>query len=407
MKISKKIKITAVLLIIFAFIVFLTVKQEGIEVKTSIVKRQTFFITVTATATGTIKAENDGSISAQRAGRIEKLLFDEGSIVDNKSIIAELDSEGALIELRLSEATLQKAKAKLLEMNSAFNALKADVETNISKSYAILVEAEKKLKRAKELIKHGYITEAELDLTEKEYEVAKASYESALAKRSQVEAKIHEIRTQEAAVKEAEQSYLMAKLNYDYSFIRSPINGIITSRKVKLGDTVSKGTVLGTVVSPESLYVEGLIDEADIANVSLGKEAHVIMDAYYGEVFKGVVYRISPIVTGGKQETRTFEVRIRLKDPPKTIKPGMSAEVEIIVDKIENALVVPTQAIFEREKRSFLYVVRDSKADLTEVKPGRSSWTYTEIISGIKEGDEIIINPDVIGLKDGVKIKRQ
>lgn len=407
MKVSKKIKVITALFVLSVFILFLIFKEEGLEVKTDTAKRQTFLITVTATVTGTIKAEKDGSISAQRAGRIERLFFDEGSTVDNKSIIAELDSENALIDLKLSEATLQKAKAKLSEMNTAFGAFKADVEADILKNKAILMEAEKRFKRAKELIKQGYITEAELDLTEKEYEVAKASYESALAKRGHVEAKIHEIRMQEAAVKEAEQSFLMAKLNYDYSFIRSPIDGIITSKKVKLGDTVSKGTVLGTVVSPESLYVEGLIDEADIAKVSLGKEAHVTMDAYYGEIFKGIVYRISPVVTGGKQETRTFEVRIRLKEPPKTIKPGMSAEVEIIVDKIENALVVPSQAIFERQKDSFLFVVRDSKARLTQVQIGRSSWTFTEILSGIKEGDEIIINPDTTGLKDGVKIKRQ
>lgn len=406
MKATKTIKIITVILILTAITFFLIIKQEGISVKTYKAKRQNFSITVTATATGTIKAETDASISAQRAGRIEKLRFDEGSIVDDKSVIAELDSEIAFIELRLSEATLQKAKAKLSEMNTAFNAFKADVEAEISKNKAILIEAEKRLKRAKELIKQGFITEAELDLTEKEYAIAKASYESSEAKKSQVEAKLHEIKAQEAAVKEAEQSYHMAQLNYNYSFIRSPISGIVTSRKVKLGDTVSKGTILGTVVSPGSLYVEGLIDEADIANVSLGKEANITMDAYYGEIFKGLVYRISPVVTGGKQETRTFEVRIRLKDSPLAIKPGMSADVEIIVDKVENALVVPSQAIFEREKRFFLYVIRDSKANLTEVKTGRSSWTYTEILSGINEGDEIIINPDVPGLRDGVKVKK-
>jgi HlyD family secretion protein len=407
MKFNKKILAISTFLLLVLILIFSLLKNQSIEVKTQVIKRQPFLITVTATSTGTIKAETEANISAQRSGRIERLLFDEGSIVDNKSIIAELESESVYLDLKLAEATLQKAKARLAEMSTAFEAFKADVEANISKNRAVLKEAEKKLKRAEELIKHGYITEAELDLTEKEYQIAKASYESALTGRNQVEAKIYEIKTQEAAVREAEQSYLLQKLNYDYSFIRSPINGIVTSRKVKIGDTVSKGTILGSVVSMDSLYVEGLIDEADIAKVSVGKEANITMDAYFGKIFKGVVYRISPVVTGGKQETRTFEVRIRLKEPSPTIKPGMSAEVEIIVDKQEDALIVPSHAIFERDGKAFLYIVKDLRAKLVQIETGKTSWTYTEILSGLKESDEVIINPDVAGLKDGVKIKRR
>lgn len=403
----KKIFIVSSLLLLTIVIFFSLLKDSSIEVKTEIIKRQPFLITVTATATGTMKAETEANISAQRSGRIEKLFFDEGSIVDNRSIIAELESESVYLDLKLAEATLQKAKARLAEMNTALEAFKVEVEANISKNKAILNEAEKRLKRAKELIKLGYISEAELDLAEREHLVAMASYELALTGRNKVEAKIKEIKTQEAAVREAEQNYLLQRLNYDYSFIRSPINGVVTSKKVKMGDTVSKGTILGSVVSMDSLYVEAFIDETDIAKVSIGNEANITMDAYFGTIFKGVVYKISPVVTGGKQETRTFEVRIRLKEPPPTIKPGMSAEVEIIVDKEEDALIVPSQAIFERDGKSFLYIVKDSRAKLVQIETGKTTWTYTEILSGLKESEEVIINPDVAGLKDGVKVKRR
>jgi RND family efflux transporter MFP subunit len=354
----KGIKILAVLVFISAATILLLKISKDVDVKTATIQRQPFLITVTATSTGTIKAETEARISSQRTGRIIKLLFDEGTFVDSKKVIAELNSEEEYLNLRLAEATLQKAKA-------------------------ILSETDKRLKRAKELIKSGYISEAELDLTEKEHAVADAS------------------------VKEAENSLAIAKLNYSYSFIRSPIDGVVTARFVELGDTVTKGNIMGTVVSTDSLYLEGFIDEADISKVSIGKEVNITMDAYQDRVLKGVVYRVSPVVTGGKQETRTFEVRVRLKEMPPAIKPGMSAEVEVIVDKADNILIVPSQAMMERDGKIFVYVVKDSKAKLVPVKTGRSNWTYTEVLSGVKEGDEVIINPDTPKLRDGVKIKKK
>ena len=354
----KGIKIIAILVFIAIAIVLLLRTSKGVGIKTTTVQRQPFLITVTATSTGTIKAETEARISAQRTGKVINLLFDEGTFVDNKKVIAELDSGEEYLNLRLAEATLQKAKS-------------------------ILSETEKRLKRARELIKKEYISESELDLTEKENAVA------------------------EASVKEAENSLAIARLNYSYSFIRSPINGVVTARFVELGDTIVKGNIMGTVVTIDSLYVEGFIDEADISKVSIGKEVNITMDAYQGRIFKGVAYRVSPVVTGGKQETRTFEVRARLKEMPPAIKPGMSAEVEVIVDRADNALIVPSQAVIERDGKTFVYVVKDSKARLVPIKAGRSNWTYTEVLSGINEGDEVIINPDTPKLRDGVRVKRK
>ncbi len=338
----KGIKIIAILVFIAIAIVLLLRTSKGVGIKTTTVQRQPFLITVTATSTGTIKAETEARISAQRTGKVINLLFDEGTFVDNKKVIAELDSGEEYLNLRLAEATLQKAKA-------------------------ILSETEKRLKRARELIKKEYISESELDLTEKENAVA------------------------EASVKEAENSLAIARLNYSYSFIRSPINGVVTARFVELGDTIVKGNIMGTVVTIDSLYVEGFIDEADISKVSIGKEVNITMDAYQGRIFKGVAYRVSPVVTGGKQETRTFEVRARLKEMPPAIKPGMSAEVEVIVDRADNALIVPSQAVIERDGKTFVYIVKDSKARLVPIKAGRSNWTYTEVLSGINEGDYRIL----------------
>ena len=150
-------------------------------------------------------------------------------------------------------------------------------------------------------------------------------------------------------------------------------------------------------VSMDDLYIEAFIDEADVAKVKLRQQANITMDAYQGNVFKGEIYRISPVVLGGKQETRTFEVRTRLKEKQIIIKPGMSADVEIIVDNINNALVVPSHAVMEKNGKSLSLLERVLPQKLVPVETGQFNWNFTEITSGVKEGDTVIINPDAQG----------
>jgi HlyD family secretion protein len=138
------------------------------------------------------------------------------------------------------------------------------------------------------------------------------------------------------------------------------------------------------------------------------------MDAYPGRTFRGGVYMLSPVVTGSEREARTFLVRIRIEDSPAgqgfepdpVIKPGMSADVEIVVDTLRNALVLPVQAVFERKDGNYVYVLKGSRAALRKVKTGRSSFDYVEIASGVREGEEVVTNPDAAGLRDGARIKR-
>ncbi|MBI3378346.1 MAG: efflux RND transporter periplasmic adaptor subunit [Nitrospirae bacterium] len=348
--------LSAIILLVMFFILKRTF--SAVDVKTAPVNRQELAITVTATSTGTIKSETEVKITAQRIGKITKLFVEEGSIVKPGSMIAELDPEEAHLNLNISLASIDKAKS-------------------------ILKEAETRLKRFSDLREKGYISHIDFDSVQKEYNVAYAS------------------------VKEAESSLSLAKLNYDYSFIKSPISGVVTSRPVKVGETTAKGALVVHVVAMDDLYIEAFIDEADVAKVKLRQQANITMDAYQGNVFKGEIYRISPVVLGGKQETRTFEVRTRLKEKQIIIKPGMSADVEIIVDNIKNALVVPSHALMEKNNRKFIFIKKCSTAKLIPVETGQFNWNFTEITSGVKEGDTVIINPDAQGLADGRRVREK
>ncbi|MBM4135874.1 MAG: efflux RND transporter periplasmic adaptor subunit [Nitrospira sp.] len=398
------------LLGIAAFIVNKTFK--AVEIKTVRVERQNLTVTVTATSTGTIKADEEVRLTAQRIGRISKLYIKEGSLVKAGDLVAEIDPDETMYNLQMAQAALQRMQARLDELKAAYNPLRIEVETTIDKAKANLQEAEKRLKRFMDLSAKGYISQIEVDSMQRDHDVAKATYESALSGREQLIARAEEIKAQEAAVREAKNYLSLARLNYDYSFVSSPLSGVVTSVPVKIGDTAAKGTLMASVVSTDSLYIEAFIDEADIAKVSKGQRVHVSMDAYPDRIFEGEVYMISPIVLGGKQEARTFEVRVILnqvqdKERGITVKPGMSADVEIIVDSVKDKLVVPSQAIIERSGGKFVFVKRGSIARVIPVKTGLYNWNLTEIVSGLKEGDIVATNPDTPGLEDRARVKEK
>jgi HlyD family secretion protein len=168
---------------------------------------------------------------------------------------------------------------------------------------------------------------------------------------------------------------------------------------------VTLGGPLFTMVDVDRLYVRSTVDEFDARQIRLGQDVRVRLEALPGRTLRGRLYKISPAVSGERQEARTFSIRVALEEGKEFVKPGMSADVEVIVATRSSALFVPTQAILEREGRKRVYVVVEGRARATNVKLGESNWSSTEILEGLGEGDRIIVNPDTPGLSDGARVR--
>jgi len=326
------------------------------SVKGVSVQRQDIEVTVSATSTGTVKSEIEVNITAQRTGNIAKLYADEGDTVKAGDIVAELETSEV-------KANLNKARADLK---------KAEVD---------LVNARVEHKRKEALFNEELVTQQQYDDVQKRFSIAQAELERAKAGRE------------------------VAWLQYEYSFIRSPVNGVVAERNVEIGDTASTGIIIMSVVDPYNLYIAAPIDEADISNVSLVQTVRVTMDAYLGEIFYGKVIKISPIVIGKRQEARTFEIRVSVTEKGLVLKPGMSADVEIIVGETKDTLVVPSQTVIDKGTEKIVYVAENGKAKLRKVKTGLFNWNFTEIKTGLEEGEKVIISPDNPGFKEGVRVK--
>ena len=387
--------------------IFLFVRSSlgRIEVKGYEVLKKDLLIGVTGTSTGTIKADREVKLTSQRIGRIAKLYVEEGSVVAAGQAVADLESDEVNQRLLLSSAQVSRLKAQLESMRLGLAAFRTEVESNIAKAKAVLDEADARLRRYQQLMEKGFISRSDLDAVRREHDVARESYAASAAGRGQIRAREEEIKAQESAVEQAEREHDLARIMYNYSFVRSPMAGIVAGRPVKLGETVLVGGLIASIVSPESLYIEAFIDEADVAKIAVNQPVNVTMDAYPEKTFRGEVYMISPVVLGGKQEARTFEVRVRLLDKGITVKPGMSADVEIIVSRLGSVLMIPSQAIIEKNENRHVYAVRNNRAELVQIRTGQFNWSFTEVKDGLREGDIVVMNPDVAGLKDRTRVR--
>ncbi len=354
---SKKLFWTAAVLVVFLLFFFLGGKKP-ITVKALALKPGELRVIVNATTTSTIKSETEVTLSAQRTGRIVSLPVKEGDIVRHNALIARLD---------LTEESVQSSSV-------------------LEQSKATFEEADKNLKRMEDLFSKGMVAQQDLDAVRRAYEVARSQYEAA---RDDVQVK------------------------KDYSVIRAPFDGVVSKKYTEVGELLMPGKQIVTIVNPDRIYVLATIDEVDVGRLKLGQPVAITVDAFPGEKFDGTIRRISPIVSGGKLETRTADVWIYFNKKDARMKPGMSADIEILIATLQNVLSVPSQTIIDRDGRKQVYEVegkaaRSGDASVARLRPveiGESNWVASEIKSGLKTGDYVITTPEAAGLKDGVKVK--
>ncbi|MCP2619077.1 efflux RND transporter periplasmic adaptor subunit, partial [Candidatus Aminicenantes bacterium AC-335-A11] len=287
-------------------------------------------------------------------------------------------------------------------------------KATIASLQADLIQAEARLKRDKLAYERAKSLHKEQLISDEQLENAKTQYEISLAN---VEAIKHRIEQAKASL----QSSLD---NLNKTTYYSPIDGVITSLRIEEGEVVitgtmnNPGTVLMTIADLSIMEVEVEVDETDVVNVKVGQEAEVRVDAFPDLIIKGKVTEVgsSALVKLGAasvEEAKDFKVVITLIDPPKELKPGLSATADIIVARRENVLAVPISALVLREDKEKkkeiegIYIVKNGRAYFQPVEKGIMGEMKVEIKSGLKEGQEVVVGPysALRELKDGILLK--
>jgi len=384
----KQIMIAAGVVLVLAVITGMAMGRHGKkapEVQTAKVAHKK--IVQRVTATGKIQPKTQVEISADVSAKIIKLPIVEGQWVNKGAFLVGLAQERYVAAVENAEAGVSSAQA-----NAAL------VSENRSR-------AENEYKRSKQLLESKVESQASFEAKQAEYQVEVARHKSAMDQVAQAKAALKQARDDRSK-----------------TTIYSPMAGTISALnkelgEIALGSQFQKDVIL-TVADLSQMEAQVNVDENDIMSVTVGQEAEIEVDALPNETLKGVVSEIgsSALSAGaGTTEQKTeFEVKITITNPPKTLRPGMTASANIITKTNANALSVPLQSVVARsvdqltmkgEKRKeaearykadrdgfveVVFCIEKGKAVAKQVKTGIQGDDLIEIVDGLKEGDEVV-----------------
>ncbi|MBN1404791.1 MAG: efflux RND transporter periplasmic adaptor subunit [Opitutales bacterium] len=398
---SKKLRyiVGAVILAIIALAVFMPRKPHLTQVTSDKVKIRD--ITSQVTASGTIEPKVEVAISSEVSGEVVELPVNDGDRVKKGQLLARIDTE--LLELRVKQQ-----EASILSAQASAEQMKVQME-----------RAEQVLEDQERLFANKFVSEDSVREARAEALAKKAAYMAAMANISQ-----------------QEMEFDQAKKNLSKAIIYSPMDGIVSSRSVELGERVAgtgdyQGTEIMTVADFAIMELVIDVNESDVVNVSVGDKAAILIDAISDTPFSGEVVEIasSAMNSDSNDDAVTFEVKVRISEADERIRPGMTATADIDTGYAEGVLTVPLQSVTVRDKQTVakalkkaeipeappqvgneqstrvdkkrsraeldnlqrvIFIVKDGKVELREVKTGISDSRYMEIKEGVKEGEEVV-----------------
>jgi membrane fusion protein (multidrug efflux system) len=201
--------------------------------------------------------------------------------------------------------------------------------------------------------------------------------------------------------KQAEARVAQAKLRVERSIIESPVSGVAISREIELGEVVSPGSLITIVHEVSRLKAATGIPEDDVSYFMVGSEARLEADAYPGREFTGKIHFLSPAATG---QNRTFPAEIAIENRKGELRPGMIVRVSLTRRVFDNAVVVPRDAVLERDTGNVVFVMKGERAELRKVETGASEKGRIVLLQGLSAGEELIVSGHR-NLVDGQKVR--
>jgi len=288
-------------------------------------------------ATTTIASDADAPVLARVPGEVVQIIAEEGDQVEKGQMLARLDGERLRLEMLAAKADLEKVR--------------------------------KEFARYTDLADRGLVSAATFDGLKYDVDALQATYE-------------------------------LKKLNYDYSEIRAPIDGVVSSRDIKLGQSIDANSVAFRITDTSELVAYLQIPQAELAKFSAGHSAYLRVDAMPGTDFDATIIRISPTID---IRSGTFRATAFVNNNDGYLVPGMFARFTIEYEKHEDALVIPLDAVVQEDEEMAVYVVANGEVARRAVTTGIATNGRVEILDGLAEDEEIVV-VGLAGLRDGSKV---
>jgi HlyD family secretion protein len=343
-------------------------------------------------ATGKIEPLAKVEVKSKASGIVEKIFADYGDRVKQGQILVELDKEQLHARVAEARANLQAAEASVQSAEATYERNVVDAQGPDVPFLKSTAERQKKLQV------EGLVSTAVAEDAEKAYQLA---LNKQLSAQRNVAVSRAEVARAKAQVAQMQAALDNAEEDLSNSTIVSGMDGLVLSRDVEVGDAVSSILILGsqatnimTLGDVSEVYVKGKVDESDISKVYLGQPARISVESLKDKKFMGKVTKISPLGVE-KDNVTTFEVRVSIQNPTGELKANMSANAEIILEEKHKVLMVPEAAvIYDKDRHTFLETPDPgSKTGRRKLaaKLGISNGVKTELIEGLKEGQQVIL----------------
>ena len=350
-------------------------RPKPLEVELATIATGHVEATIVNTRAGTIKSCQRSNLAPITGGQIAKIRVKEGDHVQKGQILLELWNQDLQAQRELAQRQLTMAQERRRET-------------------CILAEnARRESVRAQQLVEQGFVSSQRAEDADANARSRQASCDAAISD-----------------IKRAEAQIRVSQAGIDRTVITAPFSGIIAHISGELGEfTTPSPPGIPTpptidLIDDTCLYVTAPMDEVDAPKIKVGQEARITLDAMPEKNFPGRIRRIAPYVTEIEKQARTVDIEVEFQQiPADTLLVGYSADVEVVLERKDNVLRIPTQAIRQNNK---VWVV-DAENRLTEqpLETGLSNWSFTEIRSGLKAGDRVLISSDQDNIKAGTAVQ--
>lgn len=290
------------------------------------------------TGSASLEAFDEAGVVAKVGGEVREILVEEGDFVKRGDVLARLDGDRLRLELEQSRANVARL--------------------------------EQEYERSVELNRKGLVAASAFETTKYELDALKAQYE-------------------------------LARLEYAYTTIRAPISGVVSSRDIKVGNTIERNAPTFRITALDPLVAYLYVPEREFGRIAANQPVRMRIDALPGELFEGTVARISPTVD---PETGTFKATVEVTDAESRLKPGMFGRLAVIYDQQRDTLLLPRDALIETTSGNSVFVVREGVAERVEVETGYAWEGEIAVLEGLQDDDQVVVVGQA-ALKDGSKVR--
>lgn len=371
-KIASVVLIAILLIVLFKYLT----RPKPFEVTVASVSVGTVESTVTNTRAGTVMACRRARLAPHVGGQISRLAVKEGQKVKANEILVELWNTDVKAQLLLAQNESNAARALARERCVRYETLK------------------KEAKRIARLFKQKLASEEQQEQAQGNAKASQAACEAAIDQSKVAESRIQVVN---AAL--------------ERTIVRAPFDGIVAEVNGETGEFVTPSPVgvptlpVVDLIDYQCIYVLAPIDEVDAPAVKPDLQARITLDAFPKHPFAAKVHRISPYIQDFEKQARTVDVEVYFENiiGEQNLLPGYSADAEIILDVKNNVLRIPTEAVFDDQ---YVYVYHSSSGTIEkrEIEIGLNNWSFTEVLSGLQEGDTVVTSIGIEGLADGVDV---